>query len=156
MTSAYIRDSDQSAPALWEPMSWSFFIRIVKADQTANARVYRCLHMYFGGTVVSQLIAYLSWGNWDGVLHHNPLNIFCAGRAGQRAVVVPVVTRVSYVTKSDTIIMCSLYRMIWAPSSDFVSSSIPSWQILIAHAQSFRGARDLAFCLKVLLDSLLG
>ena len=30
-----------------------------------------------------------------------------------------------------------------------------SWKILTAHAQSFRGARDLAFCLKVPLDSLL-
>ena len=45
--------------------------------------------------------------------------------------------------------------MKWAPSSEFVSSSIPSWQILTAHAQPFRGARDLAFCLKVPLDSLL-
>ena len=44
---------------------------------------------------------------------------------------------------------------IWAPSSEFVSSSIPSWQILTAHAQPFRGARDLAFYLKVPLDSLL-
>ena len=44
---------------------------------------------------------------------------------------------------------------IWAPSSGFVSSSIPSWQILTAHAQPFRRARDLAFCLKVPLDSLL-
>ena len=44
---------------------------------------------------------------------------------------------------------------IWAPSSEFVSLSIPSWQILTAHAQPFRGARDLAFCLKVPLDSLL-
>ena len=43
----------------------------------------------------------------------------------------------------------------WAASSKFVSSSIPSWQILTAHAQPFRGARDLAFCLKVPLDSLL-
>ena len=43
----------------------------------------------------------------------------------------------------------------WAPSSEFVSSSIPSWQTLTAHAQTFRGARDLAFCLKVPLDSLL-
>ena len=43
----------------------------------------------------------------------------------------------------------------WTASSEFVSSSIPSWQILTAHAQSFRGARDLAFCLKVPLDSLL-
>ena len=43
----------------------------------------------------------------------------------------------------------------WAASSEFVSSSIPSWKILTAHAQPFRGARDLAFCLKVPLDSLL-
>ena len=43
---------------------------------------------------------------------------------------------------------------IWAPASEFVSSSTPSWQILTAHAQPFRGARDLAFCLKVPLDSL--
>ena len=43
----------------------------------------------------------------------------------------------------------------WAPSSEFVSSSIPSWQSLTAHAQPFRGARDLAFCLKDPLDSLL-
>ena len=43
----------------------------------------------------------------------------------------------------------------WAKSSEFVSSSIPSWQILTAHAQPFRGARDLAFCLTVPLDSLL-
>ena len=43
----------------------------------------------------------------------------------------------------------------WAASSEFVSSSIPSWQILTAHAQPFRGAKDLAFCLKVPLDSLL-
>ena len=39
----------------------------------------------------------------------------------------------------------------WAPSSDFVSSSIPSWQNLTAHAQPFRGARDLGFCLKIRL-----
>ena len=44
--------------------------------------------------------------------------------------------------------------MNWAPSSEFVSSSIPSWQILTAHAQPFRGARNPAFCLKVPLDSL--
>ena len=43
----------------------------------------------------------------------------------------------------------------WALSSEFVSSSIPSWQIPTAHAQPFRGATDLAFCLKVPLDSLL-
>ena len=49
----------------------------------------------------------------------------------------------------------SSLHFIWVPSSEFVSSSIPSWQILTAHAQPFRGARDLAFCLKVPLDSLL-
>ena len=36
-----------------------------------------------------------------------------------------------------------------------MSSSILSWQILTAHAQPFRGARDLPFCLKVPLDSVL-
>ena len=45
--------------------------------------------------------------------------------------------------------------IIRAPSSEFVSSSSPSWQILTAHAQPFRRARDLAFCLKVPLNSLL-
>ena len=44
---------------------------------------------------------------------------------------------------------------MWAPSSEFVSSSIPSGQILTTHAQPFRGAMDLAFCLKVPFDSLL-
>ena len=45
--------------------------------------------------------------------------------------------------------------IIWAESSEFVSSSIPSWHILTAHAQPFRGARDLAFRLKVPLDIML-
>ena len=44
---------------------------------------------------------------------------------------------------------------MWAASSEFVSLSIPSWQISTAHVQPFSGARDLAFCLKVPLDSLL-
>ena len=47
------------------------------------------------------------------------------------------------------------FIFIWAPSSEFVSSNIPSWQISTAHAQPFRGARDLVFCLKVPLDSLI-
>ena len=51
--------------------------------------------------------------------------------------------------------MYAISTIIWAPSSEFVSSSIPSWQILTAHAQPFRGARNLALCLKVPLDSLL-
>ena len=49
----------------------------------------------------------------------------------------------------------TMLTSVWAASSEFVSSSIPSWHILTAHAQPLRGARDLAFCLKVLLDSLL-
>ena len=49
----------------------------------------------------------------------------------------------------------SLVNINCGASSEFVSSSIPSWQILIAHAQPFRGARDLAFFLRVPLDSLL-
>ena len=56
---------------------------------------------------------------------------------------------------SNSYVNCYLCTNIWAPSSEFVSSSIPSWQILTAHAQPFRGARDLAFCLKGPLDSLL-
>ena len=58
------------------------------------------------------------------------------------------------------IIVCKVARFIqvhaiWAASSELVSSSIPSWQIVTAHAQPFSWARDLAFCLKVPLDSLL-
>ena len=57
---------------------------------------------------------------------------------------------------TDDIIQVTLcIIMNWAPSSEFVSSNIRSWQILTAHAQLIRGARDLAFCLKVPLDSLL-
>ena len=52
-------------------------------------------------------------------------------------------------------LIAALIMFICGASSEFVSSSIPSWQILTAHAQPFRGARDLAFCLKVSLDSLL-
>ena len=55
-----------------------------------------------------------------------------------------------YINKDAIKCICN-----WAPPSEFVSSSIPSWQTLTAHAQPFRGARDLAFCLKVPLDSLL-
>ena len=55
----------------------------------------------------------------------------------------------------DCLVMFIWVYLIWAPSSEFVSSSIPSWQISTAHAQPFIGARDLAFCLRVPLDSLL-
>ena len=52
-------------------------------------------------------------------------------------------------------VCANVYIIKWAPSSEFVSSSIPSWQVLTAHAQPFREARDLALCLKVPLNSLL-
>ena len=57
-----------------------------------------------------------------------------------------------YASKIDVMFVAN---SIWAPSSEFMSSSILSWQILTAHAQPFRGVRDLAFCLKVPLDSML-
>ena len=57
-------------------------------------------------------------------------------------------------TPHSASVYCTASLICGAPS-EFVSSSIPSWQILTAHAQPFRGARDLAFCLKVPLDSLL-
>ena len=61
----------------------------------------------------------------------------------------------STVSRRSTIRDLWQTRVTWGPSSEFVSSSIPSWQIFTAHAQPFRVARDLAFCLKVPLDSLL-
>ena len=54
--------------------------------------------------------------------------------------------------------VCSSWQLFlnnWAASSEFGSSSIPSWEILSAHAQPLRDARDLAFCLEVPLYSLL-
>ena len=57
--------------------------------------------------------------------------------------------------KNFILILLLKSKVKWAESSEFVSSSIPSWQISTAHAQPFRGAMDLAFCLKVPLDSLL-
>ena len=55
--------------------------------------------------------------------------------------------RISYLFRksngSTVLFLNSTY--IWAASSEFVSSSIPSRQILTAHAQPFRGAKDLAF-----------
>ena len=56
---------------------------------------------------------------------------------------------------NPVILILMHFYIIWAASSEFVSSSNRSWQILTVHAQPFRGARDLAFCLKVPLDSLL-
>ena len=52
-------------------------------------------------------------------------------------------------------ILSGIIPIKWGPSSEFLSSSIPSWQVWTAHAPPFREARDLAFCLKVPLDSLL-
>ena len=62
---------------------------------------------------------------------------------------------VLHVDLFSSMLDCIPVVIILGVSSEFVSSSIPSWQILTGHAQPFRGARDLAFCLKVPLDSLL-
>ena len=49
--------------------------------------------------------------------------------------------------QNKTKLQCFLFLLVplegynWAASSEFVSSSIPPWQILTAHAQPFRGAR---------------
>ena len=74
---------------------------------------------------------------WLSLSSYVPLNAFCLANC-------IIGYQVNYFHNAD-----------WAPSGEFVSSSIPSWQILTAHDQPFRGARDLAFCLKVPLDSLL-
>ena len=52
-------------------------------------------------------------------------------------------------------IIIAFWQWKCGASSKFMSSSLPSWQILTAHAQPFRRARDLAFVQKVPLDSLL-
>ena len=54
--------------------------------------------------------------------------------------------------KMRTVIYLNMIKYMVKVTSEFVSSS---WQISTAHAQPFRGAKDLAFCLKVPLDSLL-
>ena len=67
------------------------------------------------------------------------------------------IDRLNTLSRLPFLITCWLHRFlkhICGTSSEFVSSSIPPWQILTAHAQPFRGARDLAFCL-IPLDSLL-
>ena len=81
-----------------------------------------------------------------------PFNTFCTCLAYIQIILIFNCT--DYLQAQHCQISMFLF-LIWAPSSEFVSSSIPSWQILTAHAQPFRGARDLAFCLKVPLDSLL-
>ena len=100
------------------------------------------------------------WSDWADVqpdlsLHwsHKPYCWFCRA-AAQLCLLKSRHERA--MTKNRYNQISSLTRNIkWAPSSKFVSSSIPSWQILNAHAQPFRGTRDLAFCLKGPLDSLL-
>ena len=89
------------------------------------------------------------------ILHHTDCESFPAGkivqynRAREREFRYQTTTLVcSTANVSETIPLIN-----WAPSSEFVSSSILLWQVLTAHVQPFRGARDLAFCLKVPLES---
>ena len=76
-------------------------------------------------------------------------------KCGKQNVTLLLTYRKDQSSRNSTITVNTLLTFIWAPSSEFVSLSIPSWQSSTAHAQPFRGARDLAFCLKVPLDSLL-
>ena len=77
-----------------------------------------------------------------------------AGRPGTESYPAPSPSPTTQFLDRPLTYWCMLLH-IWAPPSEFVSSSIPWWQTLTAHAQPFRGAMDLAFCLKVPLDSLL-
>ena len=94
---------------------------------------------------------YLASGLWLLRLTTKPYFINCYNNyitftpVSQELIQVP--------STKETVVTISTY--IWAASSEFVSSNIPPSQILTAHAQPFRGARDLAFCLTVPLDSLL-
>ena len=89
---------------------------------------------------------------WGGTSQMNLNKLFCLQK---RACKIILDYNVDDVMESMQDLKILTVFDKWAASSDFVSSSIPSWQILTAHAQPFRGARDLAFCLKVPLDSLL-
>ena len=93
------------------------------------------------------LLPFISWSFWKIV-----------GKTTLSVKKLWVISFITYTKKTLTKysqIYCKNSENIWAPSSEFVSSSIPSWQISTAHAQPFSWARDLAFCLKVPLDSLL-
>ena len=95
------------------------------------------------GNIYDENTSYDLWCNWPQVCpcryrsFNINLNYYC----------IENILKLSITSKRN--------HFKWAPSSEFVSSSIPSWQILSARAQPFRGAKDLAFCLKVPPDSLL-
>ena len=94
-----------------------------------------------------------TWNN-SVEISGNTASVFCNWTCFER-----VITKIKVIYRllnfNDLNCRTFLLGFIWAPSSEFVSSSIPSWQSLTVHAQPFRRARDLAFCLKVPLDSLL-
>ena len=122
----------------------------------------RWAHTHFVGFVMGRLI-YCGTGWFDGTL------MLYFRRNGSSYIVYPLKLNVKYTKRqknSDTFCFPLTRKVnileihenvniIWTPSSEFVSSSIPSLQILTAHAQPFRGARDMTFCLKVPLDSLI-
>ena len=129
-----------------------------------------CLYMYIVFTVsqtvscrcslslfsISNCINVFVWHN-NTIRKHNIIHHANHGTCNQQFVELGIPSYINCflpVERNDTWNEQFLH-IIWAPSSEFVSSSIPSWHILTAHAQPFRGARDLAFCLKVSLDSLL-
>ena len=121
------------------------------ADAQADPSL-RWVHIHFVGFVMSRL-------NYTDIAAHN--------RLSQLVQVFDHTWKVSFglfLGHSKHLEVCvsfctnsqwKLNYHNWAPSSEFVSSSIPSRQILTAHAQLFRGASNLAFCLTVPLDSVL-
>ena len=124
----------------------------------------RWAHTYFVGFVMSRLkynMYILSMSNLvlciHGILivHCKVLSVQHERKALFKIPILKTLETFSCCFVWQTCLFLILGRIMWAPSSEFVSLSIPSWQILTAHAQPFRGARDLAFCLKVPLDSLL-
>ena len=100
-----------------------------------------------------------TWWSFDSNIDHSDTSN-TSSDLWNRCRMFPVYPFFNKLTKSHKCVIRSKLNPFckphnWAESSEFVSSSIPSWQILTAHAQPFRGDRDLAFRLKVPLDSLL-
>ena len=122
-----------------------------------GTKLRMCHHTFFGATIpfrrVSSPETFQMCLNLSVKLHKYIIQV-------SRATNWPWTSQTSHGHSLASLMMLNTYLVtwffnlaiiIWAPSSEFVSSSIPSWQISTAHAQPFRGARDLAFCLRFLL-----
>ena len=128
--------SETSLCAQWVAKDQSF-LHADSEDSDQTGRMPRLIWVFAGRTLILLVLSFRG------------LNIICTQKHGIMHVAVYCIFSVHSHSKKQNKVF------IRAVSNEFVSSSIPSWQILTAHAQPFRGARDLAFCLKVPLDSLL-